>query len=95
MLWLMAGPGQAQTVIWSDGFESNGASRWQANGPWKIGSPTAGPVDNSQGYRTHTGANCASTQGYLYNKDVRLVCINYNGASSLAVPTNGARCLRF
>ena len=87
MLLLTAGMGRAQTVIWSDGFEANGPSRWTSTGVWQIGSPTAGPPINANGYRTHSGANCASTQNYPYNQDVRIVCTKYlNGSNSLVVP---------
>ena len=87
-LLLAAGLARAETVLWSDNFDTNGASRWSASaaGVWKISSPTAGPPVSS-GYRTHSGADCASSQGYGYNKDARLVCNHYNGASSLLVPT--------
>lgn len=86
-LWLAAAGAQAQVVVWSDGFETNTPSRWQTSAVWKMGAPTTGPAVNNQGYRTHSGAACAYTQGYGYNKDVRLVCINYNGASTLQVPS--------
>jgi len=88
-LLLVVGDGRAETVFWSDNFDDAGAgSRWNASTPnvWNIGSPTAGPAKNSSGYRTHSGVNCASTQNYAYN-DSRLICINYNGASSLVVPS--------
>jgi len=79
--------GCAQTVFWSDGFETNTPSRWAATAPWHIGSPTAGPAKNSSGYRTHSGANCASTQNYLINQDGRIVCIKYlNGSNTLVIP---------
>ncbi len=88
-LLLAADMGRAETVFWSDDFDDSGASsRWKASTPgvWHIGSPTAGPAKNSEGYRTHSGANCASTQLYAYN-DSRLVCNNYDGDSSLVVPS--------
>jgi hypothetical protein len=69
---LAANMGRAQTVFWSDGFETNTPSRWAATAPWHIGSPTAGPAKNSSGYRTHSGVNCASTQNYSYNQDGRI-----------------------
>src|ERR1039458_2660103 len=75
MLLLAADMGRAQTVYWSDGFETNVPSRWTATGAWHIGSPTTGP---------HSGANCALTQNYSYNQDGRIVCTNYlNGSNSL------------
>src|SRR5208282_5476265 len=38
-------------------------------------------------YRTHAGANCASTQGYPYSQDARIYCKSYlDGSSSLVVP---------
>ncbi len=90
------GTARAATAVWADNFETNAANRWQASAPWKIGSPTAGPAVNAAGYRTHSAANCAYTQGYGYDKDVRLVCQKYNGASSFLVPSaDQAPRLRF
>ena len=88
LLLLAAGWAHAETVLWSDNFDTNAASRWSASatGVWNINSPTAGPPLVS-GFRTHSGADCAFTGGYAYNKDSRLVCHNYNGASSLAIPS--------
>lgn len=86
-LLLATGRVRAETVVWSDNFDTNAASRWSSTGVWKIGSPTAGPAVNAAGYRTHSGANCASTQGYGYSKDARLVCTRYNGGTSLLVPS--------
>ena len=60
-LLLAAGVGRAETVFWSDGFETNTPSRWTTNTVWKIGSPTTGPPINSAGYRTYSGTNCATT----------------------------------
>jgi hypothetical protein len=78
MLLLAAEMGRAQTVYWSDGFETNVPSRWTATGAWHIGSPTSG---------THSGANCALTQNYSYNQDGRIVCTKYlNGSNSLVIP---------
>jgi len=86
-LLLAADMGRAETVIWSDNFDDSGAgSRWTTSSTWHISSPTAGPAKNSEGNRTHSGAKCASTQNYAYN-DSRLVCINYNGDSTLVVPS--------
>lgn len=92
VLLLATGHSRAATAVWSDSFETNAPSRWYSTGAWKIGSPTAGPATNALGYRTYSGTNCASTQGYsppasgLY---VRLVCTNYNGNSTLLVPPAG------
>jgi len=90
-LLLAADMSRAQTNFFrSDNFETNAGSRWINNGIWSIGSPTIGPAINSAGYRTHSGANCATTgltANYPYNADARLVCINYNGASSFVVPS--------
>lgn len=95
-LLLAAGLARAETPVWSDGFETNAASRWSLTGVWKVGSPTAGPAVNTAGYRTHSGTNCLSTLGYPYSQDARIVCTNYNGASSLLVPsTNQFPRLRF
>ena len=89
LLLLATGLARAETVVWSDSFDTNGASHWSASatGVWKIGSPTAGPAVGSSGYRTHSGADSAFTQGYAYNKDSRLVCYSYNGAGSLLIPS--------
>jgi len=90
-LLLAADMGRAETVFWSDNFDDAGAgSRWTSSSVWRIGSPTIGPVINSSGYRTHSGANCATTglkANYSYNADARLACINYNGTSSFVVPS--------
>ncbi len=90
-LLLAADMSRAQTnFFWSDNFETNAGRRWTTNSIWRIGSPTIGPAINSAGYRTHSGANCATTglkSNYPYNADARLVCINYNGASSFVVPS--------
>jgi hypothetical protein len=94
-LLLVVGNSRAETVFWSDNFETNAASHWTNNGVWHIGSPTAGPALNAAGYRTHSAANCASTQNYPYNQDARMVCTNYNGNSSLFIPTNQFPRLRF
>ncbi len=88
-LFLLARPAHAATVVWADGFETNAASRWEITaGVWKLMNPTVGPPLNSTDHRTHTGTNCACTQGYGYSKDSRLICTRYNGATSLLVPTN-------
>ena len=84
-LLLAAGAGRAETVFWSDSFETNVPGRWTTSSTWRIGSPTAGPAVNTNGFRTHSGTNCASTQNYAYN-DSRLICTNYNGAGSFVVP---------
>ena len=90
LLLLAAGVGRAETFFWSDNFETNAGSRWTTNSIWQIGSPAIGPSTNSAGYRTHSGANCATTglkSNYPYNADSRLICSNYNGASSFVVPS--------
>jgi RHS repeat-associated protein len=76
---------RAETVFWSDGFETNGPSRWTTNSTWRVGSPTSGPVTNSLGYRSHSGTNCAITFDPS-NADIRMICTNYNGATTLTVP---------
>lgn len=95
----LAGICHAETVFWSDNFDSGATNRWTTTGTntvWKISSPTSGPSTNSLGCRTHSGAYCANTAGYSVNQDVRIVCTNYNGASSLLVPsTNQFPRLRF
>jgi hypothetical protein len=84
-LLLVADMGRAETVVWSDGFETNAASRWTATGAWHIGSPTKGTSS------PHSGANCALTQNYLYNQDGRIVCTKYlNGSNSLVIPDASA-----
>ncbi|MGB7747616.1 MAG: putative Ig domain-containing protein [Verrucomicrobiia bacterium] len=83
VLLLAVDMGRAETVLWSDNFDDSGASsRWTASAPgvWRIISPTAGPGS------AHSSPNCATTQNYAYG-DVRLICTNYNGASSLVVPS--------
>ena len=79
---------RAETVYWSDGFETNVASHWVVTAPgvWQVGAPTAGPAINTGGYRTHSGANCAFTQNYAANRDSLLICNNYNGTNTLLVP---------
>jgi len=86
LLPLTAMQARAETVYWSDDFETNAASRWTVNGTWHIGAPTAGPAINGAGYRTHSDTNCASTQNYANNVDSRLICTNYNGTNVLQVP---------
>ena len=84
-LLLTAGQGRAETVVWSDGFEANIPSRWNATGAWQIGPPTKGPIS------ANSGANCASTQNYLYNQDGRIVCTKYlNGSNWLVIPAASA-----
>ena len=86
-LFLLAGRGRAETTVWSDNFDTNAASRWTVNTVWRIGSPTAGPKTNSLGFRTFSGKSCASTQGYKVNTDARLACTNYDGSTTLTIPT--------
>ena len=79
----------AETLLWADGFESSGAGVWATNATWKIGTPTVGPNVNTAGFRTHSGSRCAATGltgNAPANKDVRLVCTNYNGQPYLTVP---------
>jgi hypothetical protein len=85
-LLLAALSARAETVVWSDNFDTNAATRWTANGVWKITSPTTGPAKNAAGYHTYSGAKCATTQNYAVDEDSTLVCNNYNGATSLVVP---------
>ena len=62
--WLaFAGPGRAQTVVWSENFDDgNGNNRWYADaGVWQIGSPTTGPTTNAAGTRAYSGQFCATT----------------------------------
>ena len=81
VLLLAADVGRAQTVFWSDGFETNTPKRWVATGAWSIGTPTKGAT------KAHLGSNCALTQNYAYNQDGRIVCTNYvNGGNTLVVP---------
>jgi hypothetical protein len=95
VLLLVVGDVRAETVFWSDNFETNTPSRWTTSSSWRIGSPTAGPTTNAAGFRTHSGTNCASTQNYAY-ADSRLICTNYNGSTTLVVPaTNQYPRLRF
>jgi hypothetical protein len=75
---------RAETIFWSDSFETNSPSRWTTNSVWKIGSPTYGPGN------THSGVNCAATGLKAYapaNADARFICTNYNGATTLTVPS--------
>ena len=87
-LLLAASQGHAETAVWSDDFENNAVNNWEfSSGVWKIGSPTAGPPLNADGFRTHSAANCAYTQNYRANTDARIICINYNGSNTLVVPS--------
>src|ERR1035437_9289341 len=86
-LLLGFGQGHAQMVLWSDGFEA-GAANWTSSGVWHVGPPTAGPPLIA-GYRTHSGAYCASTQNYPYYQDVTITCAKYlngSGSGSLLIP---------
>jgi hypothetical protein len=87
VLLLAAVSARAETVVWSDNFDTNAASRWTASGVWKITSPTAGPAKNAAGYRSYSGADCANTQNYAVDQDSRIHCTSYNGASFLTVPS--------
>ncbi len=84
-LLLIFNQGQAATVVWSDGFETNAASRWTATGAWHIGSPTKGTSS------PHSGTHCALTQNYSYNSDGRIYCKSYlNGSNTLVIPDASA-----
>ncbi len=85
-LLLAAGQARAQTAVWSDNFETNAAGHWSANSVWHIGSPTAGPAVNGDGFRAHSGATCAYTENYHANTDARTICSFYNGSNTLVVP---------
>ena len=80
-LLLTFGQGHAATILWSDNFETNAASRWTSTGVWQIGTPTKGPSG------AHSPVNCASTQNYPYSQYGQLICTNYlNGSNSLVIP---------
>lgn len=83
LLLPLTGLVHAQTVVWSDNFETNAGSRWTTSSTWKIGSPTAGPG------KAYAGSECAGTGltgNAPQNSDSRLICTNYNGATNLFVP---------
>jgi hypothetical protein len=84
---LLPAAARAESVYWSDGFETNVPVNWASTTSWHIAAPTAGPGTNSLGFRTHGGVRCATTQSYPNNQDTRLICTNYNGATNLLVPT--------
>jgi len=74
---LVANPCHAQTVVWSENFDSgNPYNRWYAdNGLWQIGSPTYGPP-MANGCRAHSCPNCATTgltTNYPSGTDSRLI----------------------
>jgi hypothetical protein len=81
---------RAESVYWSDGFETNAPVNWTSTNGWHIAAPTAGPATNALGFRTHSGVRCATTQNYPNNQDTRLVCTNYgaadDGNGNLVVP---------
>ncbi len=80
---------RAGTDVWFDNFETNAGASWTTNNVWKIGPPTTGPAVNTNGYRTYSGTNCATTglKGNAPgNADSRLVCTNYNGQPYLYIP---------
>src|SRR5437667_6293 len=52
---------RAQTILWSENFETNGTGWYGDKSVWQVGSPTIGPPTNSSGFRTHSGTNCATT----------------------------------
>jgi len=76
-LWLACGEGHAQIVLWSDNFETNATRHWIPTSVWHTGSPTGGPPLNGKGFHTHSGAICATTEGYAYNSDGRIYCNVY------------------
>jgi hypothetical protein len=85
-----------ETVVWSDNFDSGiPDDRWYADqGAWQFGSPTVGPSTNVFGYRTFSGATCATTglnTNYPPDQDSRLIRI----ASFIVPPSNGFPRLRF
>lgn len=85
-----------ETIVWSDNFDTNAASRWSATGGWHISIPTAGPPTNSAGHRAYSGSLCANTQNYKINTDSRLACTSYNGSNYLTIPSaDQAPRLRF
>jgi RHS repeat-associated protein len=73
---------RAETVYWSDNFETNSSSHWSATSPWHIGFPTKGPG------APNSGNNCAMTESYTANKDVRLICTSYLGSNTIVVPSS-------
>jgi hypothetical protein len=80
---LAAGRSHAETVYWSDNFETNAGSRWTTNSVWQIGAPSFGPGS------AYSGIKCATTGLKTIapaNVDARLVCTNYNGTNWLAIP---------
>ena len=96
-LLLLAGPAHAQKTIWLDNFEGGASARWTANGVWHIGSPNGGPPLNAHGYRSLSGAECASTENYAYSQDARIYCKSYlNSSNTLLIPaTSVAPTLTF
>ena len=78
----------AESVYWSDDFETNSTARWQTNSSWKVSAPTTGPAVNTNGYRTHSGARCANINAH--GVDTRLICTNYGGATNLLIPDSDA-----
>jgi hypothetical protein len=83
---------QSETVVWSDGFDTN-AINWTTNSIWKIGSPTTGPATNAAGYRAYSGSRCLTTglKGNApANVESRIICTNYNGQPYLSIPGSGS-----
>jgi RHS repeat-associated protein len=74
----MAGIGRSETVVWWDNFDTNGASRWTAS---------SGGVWNVSTAKSYSGSYSANTYGYSVSKDSRFVCNNYNGSSTLLIPS--------
>ena len=87
MLLLTASVVSAETVVWLDNFGAGATNRWTSPGTWKMGAITGSPT-NGYGYRTYSGTNFLSTQGYTpASQDVRIICTNYNGSSTFFVPS--------
>jgi RHS repeat-associated protein len=72
--------GRAETVYWFDNFETNAASHWSTPSPWHIGYPTKGPGS------AYSGNNCAMTENYSGVLNALLICTDYLGSNTLAVP---------
>jgi hypothetical protein len=82
------------SLSWPEGFESNpNTNDWSVDlGTWVIGTPTTGPPVNTNGYRTHSGAQCAGTvltANYGSVADTRLI------SPPFTVPTTGDQTLYF
>jgi hypothetical protein len=83
LLLPLTGLVRAETVVWSDNFETGAGSRWTTGSVWKIGSPTIGPGS------AYSGTNCATTglnSGAAVNVNSRFICTNYNGLTNVLIP---------